>query len=332
MDHSARRTAFKGLSGSNRDMVASDTSIPRILGLMKTGELEPVLYGEYSRILQSGGKSNRYDGFRLAILDGSFFSHIQANVACLLSGDIKIPVDLEIYKKRGKELPAGKELLRRMGQNLGKNAVDIVLYDGLGFGAEMFRIVNESLGAHLLVKTKEVRLDICKEIDFYLADQQFDKFDIEKGFDTERMERYEIYQAKWTFHLRGYDKPLYAAKVINTNIKTGEVEIRYVITSHPSLSPKQMRDFAIARWQIENNVFKMLNRIVWTKHAYTGNYTVLKNMLLIFFMAYLVLQNYFQDEVKHNENLKKEMGSKNKWTFIGVVQILASTVDMSLSP
>ena len=49
-------------------------------------------------------------------------------------------VDLEPMEKRGKELPAGYALLRRLKSKLGTGFVDLILGDGLYLNAPFFNL------------------------------------------------------------------------------------------------------------------------------------------------------------------------------------------------
>ena len=55
-------------------------------------------------------------------------------------GPVSLMVDLEPMEKRGKELPAGYALLRRLKAKLGTGFVDLILGDVLYLNAPFFNL------------------------------------------------------------------------------------------------------------------------------------------------------------------------------------------------
>lgn len=72
-------------------------------------------------------------------------------------------VDLEPMEKRGKELPAGYALLRRLKAKLGTVFVDLILGDGLYLSAPFFNLRLGELKSDVLAKTDERGLRIIQD-------------------------------------------------------------------------------------------------------------------------------------------------------------------------
>jgi len=70
-------------------------------------------------------------------------------------GSVSLMVDLEPMEKRGKELPAGYALLRRLKAKLGTGFVDLILGDGLYLNAPFFNLCLGEMKSDVLVKTDE---------------------------------------------------------------------------------------------------------------------------------------------------------------------------------
>jgi hypothetical protein len=339
MDHSAREDSYKALIGSQREMVLSDTSNERLLQRIVPEELERMSYDLFFKmktILPEPVENPNLKGLTIGIVDGTTYSHIYAVSFCLMYGTIKIPVDLEIHQK-GEELNAAKRLMQRAGKYLGNHYLNLLVYDGLGYDQEMFRMANKHLGADLFVKTKEKTLQIREEMDLLLENK--DKFpgalESLNQFDIDRLERYQIYRSTNTMNVAGYEKDVFVTKVFEENHakKKGEVEHEeyLTITSRKNLTLSQTREIAVGRWQIETGVFRTLNALVMSKKKHSDNYLVLKNLMMIFFMAYVVLQTFVMDLCSRPEVLRKSFGAENKNTLMGIVRILKKTVMLLVS-
>ena len=74
---------------------------------------------------------------RIGIIDGSEFGRLLASCFEIV-GPVSLMVDLEPMEKRGKELPAGYALLRRLKAKLGTGFVDLILGDVLYLNAPFF--------------------------------------------------------------------------------------------------------------------------------------------------------------------------------------------------
>ena len=120
-------------------------------------------------------------------------------------------VDLQPYEKRGKELPAGHALLRRLKTKLGIGFVDLILGDGLYLNAPFFNLCLNELKSDVLVKTDDITLRIIQDASGLFEVKDDPAFDIVTvcGVDTLRMRSYQVTQADGFFH-QGIDTPLTA--------------------------------------------------------------------------------------------------------------------------
>lgn len=66
------------------------------------------------------------------------------------------------------------------------------------------------------------------------------------------------------------------------------------------MKPSEMRYSSHLRWQIENNVFKLMNKLFETKKYRGKNRTCIDNLYLINIIAFNILQLYLG-----SKNLKK---------------------------
>jgi len=81
-------------------------------------------------------------------------------------------VDLEPMEKRGKELPAGYALLRRLKAKLGTGFVDLILGDGLYLNAPFFNLCLGEMKSDALVKTDERGLRIIQDAGASVSSQR----------------------------------------------------------------------------------------------------------------------------------------------------------------
>jgi len=265
-------------------MVASDTTLIRNLSNnINRDELEEINFkiaerlGDYS----IEPALNR----RCMILDGTGIGKQLSETAIIPA---KTNIILGTYKieKKGKELEGAKRLIRKIALRFDKNYFNLVLYDGLGYTKNMFNDCDRLLGAKVLVKTTE-DLKVVKEVET-LINFGIAKVFKESGFDNERLVKYDITYAN---QMSGdtIDFPLKVAVITEENIKTGVIETFYVITNDLELSPHEMRYAAHLRWRIENNGFKLMNKLFETKKYRSKNRDCIENLYLINIIVYNIL-------------------------------------------
>ena len=140
-DNKSRQSAFKKLLGSKRKMVCSDSTIERVLRWVKNSESQkwalgfPDLFEEYDALkikLTQKGKSRHF-----GIIDGSFMGGHWVSVLSL-AGKINLPILVEPYLKRGKELAASHKILGQIPKTLQKSSPELFLMDSLYFNQGIF--------------------------------------------------------------------------------------------------------------------------------------------------------------------------------------------------
>ena len=245
-----------------------------------------------------GRSKSRLRGVKrcIGIIDGSGFGRLLASCFEIV-GPVSLIVDLEPMEKRGKELPAGYALLRRLKAKLGTGFVDLILGDGLYLNAPFFNLCLGELKSGVLVKTDERGLRIIQDAEGLFRAKDAPAFDIVTvcGVDTMRMRSYQITQAGGFFHA-GIDTPLTVAKVEERVRRTSEVLTFWVVTSASYLIPEKLREMVHLRWVVENNGFKAANQTVVTKRIYSHNPHAQAAVLLILLTVCNLLLLFYSQE------------------------------------
>lgn len=129
IDLFARQKEVREWLGSDRYMVASDTTFWRILPRMDRDQVRQELQQAnvllrqqgHGKLLLPGGRS-----IRAAAVDGTVLSGRYASVVEVLGAPAAV-VDLEPCEGKGKQLPSSEGVLRRVFRRHGRGFVDIVL-------------------------------------------------------------------------------------------------------------------------------------------------------------------------------------------------------------
>ncbi len=296
-DEFARTSEARNWHGSNRTLVASDSSLARIAGGMERGGIQEIGYEMTDKAdlqalwdlkLPSGKK------LRFGIVDGHHAGGIWASVLAI-SGKVTGVVDLDRYPNRGCELEASRSVLKRAFRNLGKGFFGIVGGDGLYATKEDFQLCLDQ-GSHLLVKTDEETLTVVQDAKHLFHIQNANKLEgifQQKGHDPKRDVDYEVMWAEgleWQGHL------LTVAWVQEwaLNSKTGVVERTefYVLTTATGLTGEDLRELGHLRWEIENNIFKRLNHLIGSKRSWSRNSKVMETLLRIWMIGLTLLGAY----------------------------------------
>jgi hypothetical protein len=216
-----------------------------------------------------------------------------------------MPIDIEPFESKGKELPASQRLLQRFLQTYGRGFVDFMVVDGLYATRDFFSFCINRLGCHGVVKTDEKRLQVVE-----FAEGLFNQYPggdeyIEhvKGVDSLRKEEYEVWATSYIYW-DGLPYQLRVVKVVEEHL-AGQIDVYYVITTCTDL-PAAMRELAKIRWHIENETFKALNEQCHSKHAFVRNEGMIA-LLLILFASFITIQVYrtLVEEYKEGLNLKR---------------------------
>lgn len=289
--------ALKWHESKKEGMVVSDTTLPRVLEGVDRQPIMAMPY-EFVKTLEkeaywdwklSTGRKIRAAG----IIDGSCFGGFWASVL-MLAGKSEAVVDLEPYAKRGKELGASREVLRRSVKKLGREFFDLILTDGLYPTEEDFRLCRNELGSDLLVKTEEKGLSVIQDAQSLFFTRKGtirQSMNRMEGFDSERGIAYEVVWAEG-FEWEGLKYPMTVAWVQEKYLKPingrPEVVAFWVLTTFQGLTGEELRELAHGRWRIENGVFKRLNALVQSKR-YASHSPKVQEMLLRLWMVGLTL-------------------------------------------
>jgi len=297
VDEDARVPAFRRSYGCTRDGVASDTSIERVLGGMRSSQLRSFSYRIQDRLDEEGLSEFRLSTgkrIRVGVLDGSTFGNFWANVL-VTSGGVDSVVDLEPYRGRGHELGAGRRLLKRAFAKLGIGYFNIVAADALYMDREDFRLCRE-LGSHLLVKTEGGEaFTVIKDARgvFFPRDGKI-RSEVRQTLGTDCVRQMD-YEIRWAegFLWNDLKSPLTVAHVREKHLKPvkgrpEEVEF-WVVTTASGLDGKDLRELAHQRWHIENQVFKRLNALVGSKRCWSQKPEVFERLLRIWMLGMTLL-------------------------------------------
>lgn len=288
LDREARTKAFKSLFDCKRKMVASDSTLARVLGWLSLEQLRVFLLSfliefESQNLLRKQLSSNG-SLRRLGILDGSYMGGHWLVTLCL-PGKINYPAVIRRYHNQGQELNAARGIINLAPTLLGPMCPELWLLDALYFNKNTFKLVR-SQNAHLLIKVKEAEYrEVTKD-----AQNLFDHFggDLErKGFDKERLCNWHIKQTTDTF--AGYPVQVIQLTEFYPKRKKDRLVRCWIVTTDFSLSLAEIREAAHQRWQIENNTFKRISHLSGTKRFYFKDHRPFFNLLHIFFAAMAVL-------------------------------------------
>lgn len=302
-DQKGRSMAFKSLVGSDRYMIASDTTIMKALSGWDLDAARMANYAARKRTCQEGLGHVRLSSGRsinLAVVDGhNAGGHWMSTLG--FAGGLKFqPVDVEPYEGRGHELFASRAVMMRAAEKLGCGFASHIGYDGLAMNRRDFAYVRKCFGAHLVVKTQEEDtleiVQISKEAWTKISKSELRKAGVEiiEGIDAMRGVVYEVY-AQGGIEWRGLEMPLKLAWVKMKHLKgklKGQTETFWVITTDESLTAAELREIAHLRWRIENNAFKELNEQTGSKRAYIKDAHAKHALMLIQFLGMTLRQAF----------------------------------------
>lgn len=301
IDLFARTPALRRLLGSRRQMVASDSTLERVLPDMNLEEVRENLQTEYQHWKQDGNRFTLSSGRRLRIgaIDGSDLRSGYMSALQVRGDRGHFLLDMEPYEKEGKELPASTAVVTRAADRHGKGFLDILLGDPLYVSAPFWNQCR-SHGVHVLVKgeaSKGERLLVLQEARALIAASCNGKgVECARGVDPERGVSYEVKAVRGLQH-EGYKGTVKVSIVTETQLKprTGtkadrpEVSRFWAITTYEDLLPDEMRELGHMRWGVENNGFRALNALlnskrVWTRGENKAN--TFPVLVLLMFLAF----------------------------------------------
>lgn len=300
-DQWLRTEEARTLHRSARSMVASDSTLLRVLRAWEMKPTREALYARHLQLRDQGHGSvvlSTGRKIRLAIMDGTQQGILGTSVLAM-AGSVYHLVDAEPSPGRGHELTTSRRLLRRAVKHLGKGFATHVVYDGLAANRIDLAFVHRRIGAHLVVKTQEETLEIIQSSKAAwerLPKHPLTKAGVEivEGVDAEKGVRYRI-TAQGGIIWEGLKEPLKLAWVQETHLKgkyKGQTLSFWGITTDESLTAIECREIAHDRWAIETNGFKELNEQVGSKTRYIKNLKVKEALVLIWGLGMSLLKAY----------------------------------------
>lgn len=303
VDQFGRNPEAKKRHGTDREMVASDSTHQRVLKSIHDADVlsfghRVVQRLEEKDLLRWKLPSGRW--IRLGIVDGSQFGTFQSSVF-VMAGCVDAVVDLEKSRGRGYELQTSRRLLRRVIQTHGEEFVDVVACDGLYPTHADFKLCRRK-GCDLLVKTQEEGLSVLEDAQglfFLKTGKRRAGIDFQEGVDSERRLRYEVSWAEG-FDWKGLEYPLTVAHVRETFFKPApgrpETVEFWVMTTATGLTGEDLRELAHRRWRIENQAFKRLNALVHSKRRMSQSQKVCEMLLRLWMISLTLLGAYWFEE------------------------------------
>ncbi len=158
----ARTERYKRLFGCPRKMVASDSTLARVLRWLDPQQVKAFLLSFLGKFeqrdllrkrLSPGGRLRR-----LGILDGSYMGGHWLVTLCL-AGAINYPVMVRRCEGQGEELAVARDLMRQAPTVLGKQRPELWLLDALYFNKNTI-VIARGQGAHVLFKFKDADLRV----------------------------------------------------------------------------------------------------------------------------------------------------------------------------
>jgi hypothetical protein len=287
-DRESRTERYKRLFGCRRKMVASDSTLARVLRWLKAQEVKGFLesfLGEFEKRdllrkrLSAGGRL-----WRLGILDGSYMGGHWLVTLCL-PGLIAYPVMVERCSSKGQEQRVARTMMRQASELLGRLKPQLWLLDALYFNVNTVRLARRC-GATVLFKFRDADYRaVTKD-----AQNLFSHF----GGDEEAEDRDRARECRWKARktldtFGGY--PVQVVEVSEHYPKRSRRtrEHFWIVSTELSLSLPEIREAAHQRWQIENNVFKRVSHLSGTKRFYFKDERQFYNLLRLFFAAVALL-------------------------------------------
>lgn len=325
IDLLARRREMLRLLGSQRDMVASDTTIERVLPTIDVEEVREELQVAFIQRKQRGATITLCSGrrIRVGVVDGYETGSGKASCLQILASRSPFLVDAEPYDKDGKELPSSTTLLQRAATRHGKGFVDLVLGDPLYVSGPFWTVCRQH-GLHALVKgetaKKEELLVLREARDLCAAGGDSPLVERAKGNDAARGVSYQVSAVRGLKH-DSYEGTVKVALVEETHVKPRKgkhanrpnVSAFWVIATNEDLTAEEMRELGHLRWTIENLGFRSLNAHLRSKGTWTRGKCKKETfpvLLLLMFMAFNVASEF--EAGVDAEDIRKEFGQSPK--------------------
>jgi hypothetical protein len=294
--------------------IMSDSCITERLQKLDVNGLRQMNY-DLMKELQDRGEVSRIgivDGSQTGGDYGSYLGFIKDKGGIIFT-------DYEPSGGKGKELSSSKALIKRMHEQLGESRVELLIFDMLYLNEGIHNLVEEGYVKNILIKytpdlkedgTPKLYRNILKRFEYYLAIKEKPQkskselikmescgYSYEEGYDKERGVTYSI----WSITNLDTDGHYKISKVIEKNGKTNKRNIFYVFTTDKQMSGNRMRKLGHNKWLVENNGFKMLNDLVWSKHKWYKDKSLVEKLIQIWMIPFNIVWLLKQ---KNEESLK----------------------------
>ena len=287
-DRHARTSHYKKLFGSQRKMVASDSTFARVLKWLYPQQVKQFLLGFLQRFegrdLLRKRLSPKGRLRRLGILDGSYMGGHWLVTLCL-AGKIDYPLMVERCHNQGQEQLVARKMMQGTAKVLGKLRPELWLLDALYFNRNTIAIARGQM-AHVLFKFKDadyrtVTADAANLFQHFGGDEEL------SGWDSQRGCRWKL--RKTIDRFANY--PVQVVQLTETypKRKRNNTVISWIVTTDLDLPLEEVREAAHQRWQIENGIFKRISHLAGTKTFYFKDHRQFFNLLQLFFAAMAVL-------------------------------------------
>jgi hypothetical protein len=297
VDQFGRRPAVRAYADSARALVASDSTLQRVLPTFAERPLQMLSATVWQALAARGlTRATLPSGQRLrvAITDGSGFGQGLASVV-LATGQGEFPLAVEAGTTKGKELRTSRTAWAGLARTLGPGWCDLMLYDGLGFTKEDYRHSKAVYGYDLLVKTDEHGLQLTAAAEEIFQHGTSADVETATGFDGTRGCTYTVQVARdlvWD----NEPYPFTVAWVREEYVKPPKgrpaIVTFWVITTRADLTASDLRALAHLRWGIENGLFKRLNALIKSKRVYTHEPKMLLTLLRLWFLGVCCLEAF----------------------------------------
>ena len=287
-DRQARSSHYKKLFGSQRKMVASDSTFARVLKWLYPQQVREFLLSFLQRFEQRDLLRKRLSPKgrprRLGILDGSYMGGHWLVTLCL-AGKIDYPVMVERCHNQGQEQQVARKLMQEAPKVLGKLRPELWLLDALYFNRNTIAIARRQ-HSHLLFKFKDadyrtVTADASNLFQYFGGDEEL------SGWDSERGCRWKL--RKTVDRFASYPVQVVALTETYPKRKRNRTVTSWIVTTDLQLPLEEVREAAHQRWQIENGIFKRISHLAGTKTFYFKDHRQFFNLLRLFFAAMAVL-------------------------------------------
>jgi len=287
-DRQARSSHYKKLFGSQRKMVASDSTFARVLKWLYPQQVKQFLLGFLAKFEQRDMLRKRLSAKgrlrRLGILDGSYMGGHWLVTLCL-AGKIDNPVMVERCDHQGQEQLVARKMMQAAEKVLGKLRPELWLLDALYFNRNTIAIARGQQ-AHVVFKFKDadyrtVTADASNLFQHFGGDEELSGWDSERGCRwklRKTLDRFAHYPVQVVHLIETYPKG-----------RGNRTVTSWIVTTDLELPLEEVREAAHQRWQIENGVFKRISHLAGTKSFYFKDHRQFFNLLRLFFAAMAVL-------------------------------------------